>query len=219
MILFTALPIEFGLGFLVAFILFYKVSDRVRKFIIVPIIVPMTVAPVVVGLNWKYIFQGDFGIFTYYANRLGFFTEYSILGSPTSALPTIIMVEIWHWTPFIILIVLAGLLALPREPFEAAVMDGATAWMKFKHITLPYLRPLIGIVVILRGMDLLKLFDEVYILTGGGPGTATESLMMYCYRANFVWWDLGFGAAVSLFLFLIIALFSLFFLYITLRRE
>lgn len=214
-----ALPVEFFLGFFVALVLYHKVSDRIRKILIIPLLIPLTTAPVVVGLVFKYIFQGDFGVFTYYANLLGYFREGSVLGSPNTVLPAVTIVEVWHWTFFIGLILLAGLLALPREPYEAAAMDGATSWMKFKYITFPFLKPLMGIVVILRAMDLMRLFDELYILTGGGPGTSSESLMMYTYRTNFVWWDFGFGGAVSLFFFTIILLMSLVFFDATSRKD
>jgi multiple sugar transport system permease protein len=102
------------------------------------------------------------------------------------------------------LVMLGGLMSLPREPFEAAVMDGARPWQVFRDVTLPLLRPLIALVLLLRGIDAFKEFDKVFILTGGGPGTATELLSIYAYRVNFKSWDLGYGSAVAFMIYLVV---------------
>ena len=100
-------------------------------------------------------------------------------------MPTIIAIDVWQWTPFVTLIILAGLMSLPRSPFEAATMDGAGPWRQFVDIMLPLLRPIIALVLMLRGIDAFKEFDKVFIMTGGGPGTVSELLSIYAYRVNF----------------------------------
>jgi multiple sugar transport system permease protein len=112
------------------------------------------------------------------------------------------LIDVWQWTPFVTLVLLAGLMSLPREPYEAAVMDGAGPLRIFKDMTLPLLRPIIALVLLLRGIDAFKEFDKVFIMTGGGPGTATELLSIYAYRVSFRSWDLGYGAAVAFMIYL-----------------
>jgi multiple sugar transport system permease protein len=117
------------------------------------------------------------------------------------------------------LIFTSGLLSLPKDTYEAADIDGASSWMKFRYLTLRYMKPLIGIAVILRFMDAMKLFDTIYILTGGGPSVATETLMYYTYRVSYIWWNLGYGAALSLFLYLVIIITCEIFYNMTTRRD
>jgi multiple sugar transport system permease protein len=119
-------------------------------------------------------------------------------------MPTIIAIDVWQWTPFVTLIILAGLMSLPRSPFEAATMDGAGPWRQFTDILLPLMRPIIALVLLLRGIDAFKEFDKVFIMTGGGPGTVSELLSIYAYRVNFKTWNLGYGAAVSFMVYLVV---------------
>ena len=120
------------------------------------------------------------------------------------ALAAIVLIDIWQWTPFIVLVMLAGLLSLPREPFEAAIMDGAGRLRVFRDVTLPLLRPIIGLVLLLRGIDAFKEFDKVFILTGGGPGTSTELLSIYIYRVAFRDWDLAYAAVCAFMVYLVV---------------
>ncbi len=128
----------------------------------------------------------------------------AVFSSPGLVMPTIIAIDVWQWTPFVTLIILAGLMSLPRSPFEAATMDGAGPWRQFVDILLPLLRPIIALVLLLRGIDAFKEFDKVYIMTGGGPGTVSELLSIYAYRVNFKTWNLGYGAAVSFMVYLVV---------------
>jgi multiple sugar transport system permease protein len=123
---------------------------------------------------------------------------------PGLVMPTIIAIDVWQWTPFVTLIILAGLMSLPRSPFEAATMDGAGPWRQFVDILLPLMRPIIALVLLLRGIDAFKEFDKVFIMTGGGPGTVSELLSIYAYRVNFKTWNLGYGAAVSFMVYLVV---------------
>ena len=130
----------------------------------------------------------------------------AIFSDPDLVMPAIIAIDVWQWTPFVTLVVLAGLMSLPREPFEAATMDGAGPWRQFIDVLLPLMRPIIALVLLLRGIDAFKEFDKVFILTGGGPGTVSELLSIYAYRVSFKNWDLGYGAAVAFMVYLVVVI-------------
>lgn len=199
----AAVTAEFVLGFALAMLIFRFVERR--RLVLTLLLVPMMLAPVAVGLIWKLLLQGDFGMATYYLRALGILDiRDAVLSNADAVLPAIIAIDAWQWTPFVTLVMLAGLLSLPREPFEAAVMDGARPWQVFRDVTLPLLRPIIALVLLLRAIDAFKEFDKIFILTGGGPGTATELLSIYVYRLNFKNWDLGYGAAAAFMVYLVV---------------
>lgn len=198
-----AVAIELTLGFAIALVLFHQLQRR--RLVLTMLMVPMMLAPVAIGLIWKLLLQGDFGMMTYYLRQVGILgSQEVLLSNPDLVLPAIIAIDVWQWTPFVVLVLLAGLMSLPREPFEAAVMDGARPIQILRDVTLPLLRPIIALVVLLRGIDAFKEFDKVFILTGGGPGTATELLSIYTYRMNFKDWDLGYGAACAFMVYFVV---------------
>jgi multiple sugar transport system permease protein len=199
----ASVSIEMLLGFGLAMLLASQV--RRSRTVMPLLLVPMMLAPVAVGLLWKLVLQGEFGMVTYYLRKLGLVTEAtSLLGDPQLALRTMVLVDIWQWTPFVTLVSLAGLLGLPRAPFEAAMMDGAGRIRIFFDITLPLMRPLLAMVLLLRSIDAFKEFDKVFLMTGGGPGTSTELLSIYVYRVNFRNWDLGYGAVCAFMIYLVV---------------
>ncbi len=130
------------------------------------------------------------------------------LASVSSALPAVIVVDIWQWTPFLIMVLLAGLEALPTAPYEAAKIDKASPFLVFRKITIPLLRPVILIVLVLRTMDAIRVFDVIYALTEGGPASATDVLSMFIYRKAFYLWDIGEASAISFILLYIIMIVS-----------
>ena len=199
----AAVGIEFVLGFGLALLIHRSI--RTPRVVLTLLMVPMMLAPVAVGLLWKLLLQGDFGMVTHYLRTLGILSrDGSIFSDPALVLPAVIAIDVWQWTPFVTLVVLAGLMSLPREPFEAATMDGAGPWRQFRDVLLPLMRPIIALVLLLRVIDAFKEFDKVFILTGGGPGTVTELLAIYTYRVNFKNWDLGYGAAVAFMVYLMV---------------
>lgn len=216
-----AVGIELFIGFLIA-MLFSKPNLKGINKIIPLMIIPTIIAPVVVGLIGKLSMNSEFGVIGIYLKNLGLIKE-SILGSSTLALPALILIDIWEWTPFCAVILLAGFLSFPKEPFEAAAMDGASGWMTFKHITWPFIKPLFAVVILLRAIEAFKIFDTIWIMTSGGPGTSTEAACIYTYRMNFIHWKLGYGAAQVLLLYVISFLLSvIFFRYLNrdaLRKE
>jgi multiple sugar transport system permease protein len=207
---FWVVAVEFVFGFTLAMLLFHYIKHH--RFILTMLLVPMMLAPIAVGLIWKLLLQGDFGMVTYYLRMIGVFDLRSAVMSDASlVMPVIMMIDVWQWTPFVTLVMLSGLLSLPKEPFEAAVMDGAGPAQIFRDVTLPLMRPIIALVLLLRGIDAFKEFDKVFILTGGGPGIATEMLSIYTFRINFNDWDLGYGAVCAFMVYLVVLIMCSFF--------
>ena len=161
-------------------------------------ILPIVLAPVVVGLFWRtLILTPDFGIVDLLTRGVGL-GSHNWLGDPQLALFSVIAIHTWQWTPFAFLVILASLASLPPDVFEAARIDRANAWQRFRHITLPLIRPALVIVVILRMVVALSAFAAIFAATGGGPGTATEILNLYAYRTSFAELNLGYGAALAM---------------------
>src|SRR5215218_157751 len=160
------------------------------------LLLPMLTAPVLAGFNFRWIFNDRFGLANQLLIQLGL-QPFAWLADANQARAVIIVVTIWQGIPFMMLLLLAGLQSLPTSPFEAAVVDGASAWQRFIHIALPLLRPVILVAVSLRVIDLFRTFDTIYIMTYGGPGHATELLPFYIYRAAFSSGRFGFASALS----------------------
>ena len=159
------------------------------------LILPMIVTPVVVGIVFRLIYASDAGLLASLAQRVGLAVP-QILSNGTGAFWGLVFLDIWEWTPLLFLILLAGIQSMPVEPFEAARVDGAGAWRTFVDHTLPLLRPAILVAVTLRSIDALTTFDQVYVLTGGGPGTSTQLISIYGYQTFFQFQQVGYAAAM-----------------------
>ena len=202
----VVVPAEFVFGLAIA--LWINREFAGRRLLLTIIMIPTMIAPVVVGMIWRFLLMPTFGVVTVYLNRLGFFNETSIFSDSVTA-----------WTPFVMLILLAGLSAMPKEPIEAATVDGASRWQVFWHVELPLLKPLIIIALLLRTIDASKIFDTIYVLTGGGPGNATEVITTFAYRTSFIRWDLGYGASICLVLAFISLVVAAFFYKVVSRQS
>ena len=203
-----ALTIEFLLGLALAMLLHGAIRGRnlFRALLLVPLMLP----PVVVGVIWRLMLNSNFGALNGTLKRFGFNIEaLTWTASPKLAMAAVIIADVWQWTPFMFLILLAGLQAIPQEPYEAALVDGSTPWQTFRYVTLPLLKPAILIALLLRTMDLLRVFDHIFILTEGGPGFATETLSLYIYRTAFRFSNFGYAAAMSFVLLLLTNLISI----------
>lgn len=201
--IFTAvsLAVEMVFGMCLALCLSKKILG---KGILQPIIlIPMITTPVIVGLIWKMFYDPQFGLLNYFLAKMGFGIV-DMLGNAKLALPGLIIIDIWEWTPYVTLVLLAGLQSLPTEPFEAAKVDGAGPMQTFWHITVHLLKPVIGVAAIFRFMDLFKWMDTLYVVTNGGPGSATENLSFYTYITNFKFLNIGYAAAIAILMLLII---------------
>jgi multiple sugar transport system permease protein len=176
------------------------------------LLIPMMITPVVVGLIWRYMLFPS-GFVTYYVG--GLFSLIGIkdlpfLSDPAWALQTVIFVDVWEWTPFMFLILTAGLAQMPPEPFEAAEIDGASSWRVFWTITMPMLKPSILIALVIRTMDAFRTYDTISAMTEGGPGNATQTLNISLTKAGFEFFDASQAAAMSLMIMLIIIVMSFF---------
>ena len=165
-----------------------------RTIMIIPILVP----PVAIGSMFKLMFNHDFGLFNQALAVVGL-GPVSWLGSPQLALWSVVLVDIWHWVPFVFLILFAAVEGLPREVLEAGRVDGATRWQLLWRVTLPLLMPAIVVALVFRAILAFKAFDEVFLLTGGGPGTSSELLSLHLYKVFFEQNQLGYGAMLSVF--------------------
>ena len=171
------------------------------------LIVPMVVTPVVVGLTWRFMYNPELGMINYLLDRLGL-ERIAFLGKVTTSLASVIVTDIWQYTPFALLILLAGLESLPLEVFEAAKIDGASALNVFWSITLPMMRGPILVTLLFRVMFSFNTFDTIYVMTGGGPGRSSETLVMYAYRLGFEQWHMGESAAAALIMLVLVTVFS-----------
>src|ERR1043165_4175275 len=170
---------------------------RGQKIVQTVLMVPLMVAPVIAAIMMRWMFNDQFGIVNAVLEGLGLDGQPWLVERWT-AFGVIVMTDIWLWTPWFTLLLLAGLQSLPKEPFEAAAIDGASTWRVFTHLTLPMLRPVIVVCVVIRAIDAFRTFDIVWTLTGGGPGRSTELFSLYAYVLAFLTLDFGRGSAGAL---------------------
>ncbi|NPV87068.1 MAG: sugar ABC transporter permease [Anaerolineae bacterium] len=195
--------IQGALGLGIA-LLISRAVQRAR--ILIPImLLPTLLTPVVIGLVGVLTLNPDFGVIGIWLNRSGLIKE-AVLGSYKWALPAIIAVDTYQWTPFVAVILTAGLLGLPKEPYEAAQVDGANPVQTFFRVTMPLLWPYFVVAMLIRVIDAFRIFDIIWVMTRGGPGTVTEAVAVYAYRHTFRYWDMGYGSALIMVLFVFISI-------------
>lgn len=165
------------------------------------LLAPMFVTPIAVGLMFRFLLNQQIGVIPDMLGSVGL--EIDFFG-PSLALLSMVAIDVWQWTPFMVLLLLAGLESLPKQPYEAARVDGASAWLTFRRITLPLLKPVIVVAVLLRALDAFKVFEYVFAITKGGPGTATETIQYQVYRTGIGFFRLGEAAAMAFVLVVIV---------------
>jgi len=169
-------------------------------------IMPMMATPVAVALVWTMMFHPQLGVLNYLLGLVGIPPSLWVFDQAT-VIPSLVLVETWQWTPLVMLIVLGGLASLPTEPYESALIDGATPWQMFRRITFPLVLPFIMVATIIRTIDAVKAFDTIFVITLGGPGTASETINLYLYTVAFAFYDIGYASAmVVVFMVVIMAL-------------
>lgn len=181
------------------------------------VMLPLMTTPVVVGLIWRFMYNPERGMVNYLLSLVGVAGP-DWLGRQQTAMPAVIFADIWEWTPFVALIVLAALQALPEEPYEAALIDGASGWQAFRFVTLPLIQPALLVAFLIRLMDSLKTFDLIYVLTLGGPGVSTQTLSLYTYKYGFKFFQMGYASALSYFMVVFMIIVANVFIFI-MRRE
>ncbi len=192
---FLAVGTEMVLGFLLATTLVRNFPGRTVFRTIYAL--PLMVAPIAVGATWRLLTIPGFGLAPYYLDRW-FGIDYNIGRYANHAFATTVLMDIWHWTPFVTLTMVAGLTAIPREPLEQALVDGANRWQTLRFLTIPMMMPVIITTLFIRLMDAFRIVDEVFLLTGGGPGDATRYIGIYIWRVVFPSTDYGYGSAMSM---------------------
>lgn len=213
---FVAVALEMALGLVLALFVSRIQRGRVayRTIFLLPVLIP----GIVIGAIWKLMYNPDFGVINQLFGVVGL-TGHDWLGDGKLALLSVIAVDVWHWTPFVFLLLLAAIESLPQDVHEAATIDGAGPWQEFRHVTFPMLLPAFAVTLAFRLIVSFKVFDEVYLLTGGGPGTATEVVSFTIYRRFFTEDRMGYGSAISVTLLFAVTLLIVMGLAAARRRE
>lgn len=172
-------------------------------------ILPLATSAAVTGLFWRYLYDTQFGVLNWVLGAMGL-PEPNWLGDFNIAIWSVVLFDVWQWTPFVALIVLAGLQALPKEPFEAAELDGASTWRVLRTLTFPLLKPVLVLILVLRTIDCVRLYDAVAVLTQGGPGTSTETMTFYLYRAGLKLFRMDYASTMAVFFLYVMLVASIF---------
>jgi len=211
----VSLEIIFGLGLALLLGAETGLANFLRSFLMIPMALPS----LVVGLVWRALYNVDFGVLPYYLKLIGIDLGHGPLSEVSLAMPAIILVDIWQWSPLLMFIFLAGIRSLPTEPYEAAYVDGASRWQSFIHLTLPLLKPTFLIAILLRTMQSFKVFDIIYATTAGGPGTATTVLNYQIFKVGLTFFDMGYAAALANILLVVIAVLSMIYILVLQRQQ
>lgn len=197
--------LEFILGLILALLLVD--SPKLKRFVIPIFILPVMMVPIVVGLTWRMLWDNQYGAVNHML-RMVFGQDLNIiwLGKTNTALIAMIVTQVWQWTPFMFVVLLAAISAVSPDLYEAASLDGASWWNTLKDITLPSIRHIVAVAILFRALDAFKIFDLVYMFTQGGPGTTTETASWYIYRLGFQFFRMGYASAIS---FLVLIMLSL----------
>jgi multiple sugar transport system permease protein len=212
----AAVAIEVVLGIAVALLLDARIPCR--RFVNTVVLLPMAITPAVAGLLMRWMFESNWGLVNYFLGLVGVRGP-GWTGDPAWALWSIIFADVWQNTPFVILVVYAGLQSVPVEPLEAAMVDGASRAQALVHVVFPFLRPLVLFVLIIRSMDAFRIFDQVFVMTGGGPGTTTQTVTFYNYVMAFRQLRMGRASALGVITLLILSLVIGAWIYLLYRRE
>src|SRR4051812_11741320 len=213
----AAVTVEFLLGLGLALLLWR--DGAFQRTCLALLLIPVTVTPLVVGLVFRALLAPDYGMIGYYAAQWGISPARGFFGDTWTALGTLVFVDAWQWTPFMALILLAGLKSLPTDVLEAAEADGATARQRFRIIILPMLLPAVFLALVLRTMDAFRVFDIVFATTNGGPADATDVLMIYGVKQGLQFFNIGFASAIANMMIFCIAVLSVLFVGLIRRAD
>jgi multiple sugar transport system permease protein len=214
---FGTVTLEIVVGLALALLL--SAETRLMQVIRSFLLIPMAIPPLVVGLVWKSLYNVDFGVIPYYLKLIGLNVGRGPLGEISTAMPAIILVDMWQWSPLLMIIFLAGLKSLPRDPYEAGLVDGTSRWQSFWYITLPMLKPTLLIGLLLRTTQSFKVFDIIFATTAGGPGSATTVLNYHIYTVGMTFFDMGYAAALANILLVIVAILSIIYIMVLERQQ
>jgi multiple sugar transport system permease protein len=213
-VLSTVLPVVLGV---LSALVFHR-NFPIRGVLRAIFIMPMMATPVAVALVWTMMFHPQLGVLNYLLGLVGIPPSLWVFDQAT-VIPSLVLVETWQWTPLVMLIVLGGLASLPTEPYESALIDGATAWQMFRRITFPLVLPFIMVATIIRTIDAVKSFDTIFVITLGGPGTASETINLYLYTQAFAFYQIGYASAMVVVFMVVIMALCLILLYLRQRAQ
>lgn len=211
-LLFVVVAVVFEVILGTLFALLFNLGTKGISLLRSLVLLPMLLPPITVALTWKMMYEYDYGIFNYLLSLLGL-PAVEWLSSSSWALFSIIITDIWQWTPFVFLVVLAALQSIPKELYESAQVNGANAFQCVRYITLPLIKPALVLVLLLRTIETFQVFEKMYVLTGGGPGNATETITFYIYRYGFRYFETGYAVAATIIMVGFIVLLSLGYIY------
>lgn len=215
--LFGGLSLQLIIGFVIALLLHHE--GRIYNFLRSVFLLPMMITPIAAALMWQMLYNNEYGAIRDILTRIGFTRVPIWLGDPRTALPAVMAVDAWQWTPMVVLFCLAGLNAIPPSFFEVARVEGGSLLQTIRYVVFPALKPVLLVITLLRGMDIFKIFDLIFMLTKGGPGTSTETMAYYTYRQGFAFFDMGYASALSIVILLIVTFLSQFLIKATLRHN
>ncbi|MBE68755.1 MAG: sugar ABC transporter permease [SAR324 cluster bacterium] len=213
--IFTVASVILSVGMALGLALLLAPGGKFRLTVRTMLILPFAMSPALIGVSWRFMFQPDFGLFKAFFDVLfPPLADVDWLGDPILAMIALVGSDVWHFTPFLTLVFIGGLATVPKDAQEAATIDGATSWMVFRDVTLPSILPVLAVGIVLKSIFSLKMFDQVYMLTNGGPAYATQTLAHYIYFNGFKYYDMGYASAVSY--MLVIPMFGLTWVYMKL---
>lgn len=210
------IPLQSVLALVIALLLNKKFPGS--KIVVALFLIPVMITPVVAGFEWKIILDNRFGPLNYLLDIVGI-TPRAWLAEPGLAMASILLMDTWQWTPFVTIVLLAGLAAIPRQVYEAASVDGSSASQTLWRVTMPLLRPMFTLVILLRIIFIFKIFDPVQILTGGGPGVSTETLSVYTYIIGFKNFNVGMSSTIAVVQLIIITIIAKLFIAMVMNRR
>jgi len=199
---FSGLVLQLFLGTLIALLI--ERTPILQDFLATALLSPMFLAPVLVGLLWRFLLHDSYGVYAYLLREIGILGKTSLFGNIRTAMPTVILMDTWEWTPLIMIVVLSGLRALPSDIVEAAEVDGASYFQQLRYITLPLLKPIFVVALLVRSMDLLRFIDHLMVTTAGGPADATKILAIRIYENAFRFYKLGYASTLAITLLIVI---------------
>jgi multiple sugar transport system permease protein len=217
-VVYTALSVLLPLLFGTLAAVVFHAKFPMRGFLRGLFILPMMATPVAIALVWTMMFHPQLGVLNYLLSLVGLPAQLWVF-HPATVIPSLVLVETWQWTPLVMLIVLGGLAAIPAEPYESAMIDGARTWQVLRYITLPLITPFLFIAAMIRMIDAVKSFDIIFAITQGGPGSASETINLYLYSVAFIYYDVGYGSTIAVIFFALIVALAALLLYVRQRMQ
>lgn len=219
-VIFVVADVGATLFFALAVALLLQSQGRLASVARVALILPFVMSPALIGISFRFFLNPEFGIAQHLIGlAVPPLADKVWLADRTLAMIAVVASDVWHWAPYMTLVVLGGLAAIPRETQEAARIDGASAWAVLRDVTLPQLLPVLGIVLVLKTVFALKAFDTIYTLSSGGPGTSTQTLAYFVYQTAFNYYDMGYAAAAAWLLTLLLMVCAFFYLKLVFRQR